>query len=687
MYPPSVLPLLQYIIEVIKRGAPKMKRKLIIFHIMIAIILLLAGCTDKSKPEDRFSQYTKLWNKQNFAQMYDYLSADTKKKITKKQFTERYKKIYKGIEIKDLQVTYKRPEEPPKHDDKEKVKLTYTVSMKTIAGPVHYKYKATLIKEGEDEQENWYINWDPSYIFPQLENGEKVSVEAYPAVRGEIVDRYERGLAMNGTVAEVGIVPEQSTTSTVSQVANLLQMSTTEIDNLLHQSWVQPGYLVPIKKLAPSETWKINQLENIPGVSITEVEERVYPYAEATAHLIGYVGAVSSEDLKKNKGYSATDVIGKRGLEQILESRLKGEPGAKISIHAANGTEKIIAEDKGKEGETIRLTIDAELQKDIYEQYRNEAGSAAAIDPKTGETLALVSSPSFDPNKYVLGISSSEEAALENDPKKPLINRFSSVYTPGSTMKGITSAIALKNGIDPNKAISIQGMQWKKSNWKDHSITRVANPGIPIDMEKALIYSDNIYFAQKALEIGKQDFISGLKDFGFNERLPFDYPVTPSNMGDINSEGRLADSGYGQGQIQMSTLHLAVAYSAFLNKGSMITPRLIEEEKMKPVYWKKNVITAKQANQITDMLKQVVENPKGSAHSLAELDKGLAGKTGTAEMKVAKNSIGTENGWFVSLDTKSSDLIMAWMIENVKGRGGSHLVVDRMKPILDKYVR
>ena len=159
-------------------------------------------------------------------------------------------------------------------------------------------------------------------------------------------------------------------------------------------------------------------------------------------------------------------------------------------------------------------------------------------------------------------------------------------------------------------------MQWKKSNWKDHSITRVANPGIPIDMEKALIYSDNIYFAQKALEIGKQKFTSGLKDFGFEEKLPFDYPITASNIGDINSEGRLADSGYGQGQIQMSTLHLTVAYSAFLNKGNIITPLLIEEEKMKPLLWKKNVITEKQAQQITDMLKQVVEHPKGGAHKL-----------------------------------------------------------------------
>ena len=139
---------------------------------------------------------------------------------------------------------------------------------------------------------------------------------------------------------QVGIVPEQTTEATVSQVANLLHLSTEEINGQLNQSWVQPSYLVPIKKLDPTDSYTINQLANIPGVSVNEAEERVYPYGEATAHLIGYVGEVSAEDLKKNKGYSANDIIGKRGLEQILESRLKGESGAKIYINAENGSGK-----------------------------------------------------------------------------------------------------------------------------------------------------------------------------------------------------------------------------------------------------------------------------------------------------------------------------------------------------------
>ncbi|USK84961.1 penicillin-binding transpeptidase domain-containing protein [Peribacillus asahii] len=667
-----------------------MKKRPFITSMVLTSLLLLTGCTDEPKPEDRFADYTKLWNKQNFEGMYDYLSADAKKEMSEEQFSERYEKIYKGIEMEDLKVEYKLPEELPKHKDEEKVEVTYSVSMETVAGPVEFKNEAILVKEGKDEKENWYIQWGPNYIFPELEEGEKVSVETYPAVRGEIVDRYEHGLAINGTVAQVGIVPEKmgEESAAISQVAKLLNMSVEEIEAELNQSWVQPSYFVPIKKL-PQNDAKIAKLISIPGVSVTEVTERVYPYGAATAHLIGYVGEASAEDLEKlkGKGYTANDVIGKRGLEQLLEERLRGEAGAKIYIKADNGTEKVIAERKGKEGEFIALTIDAELQQDIYKQYNNEAGTAAAINPKTGETLALVSSPSFDPNQYVLGMSSAQQKALEENKDKPLLNRFSSTYAPGSTIKALTASVALKNGVDPNKALSIQGLTWKKSNWKDHSITRVANPGIPIDMKNALIYSDNIYFARQALDLGKDKFTSGLKDFGFEDTLPLEYPIKASSIGDISSEGRLADSGYGQGQVQMSAIHLAATYTAFLNEGNVIAPTLIQKDKMEPTIWKKNVITAKQANQLTGMLKQVVTHPKGSAHSLNDLKLDIAGKTGTAEIKASKNSTGTENGWLVAMDTKSSSLLMAWMIEDVKGRGGSHFVVDRMEPVLKKYIQ
>ncbi|PJN92001.1 NTF2-like N-terminal transpeptidase domain-containing protein, partial [Bacillus sp. mrc49] len=215
--------------------------------------------------------------------MYEYLSPETKKEISADEFAERYEKIYKGIEVDQLKVNYKQPKEEKKHKDGEEVNLAYTVDMSTMAGEVNSDHQATLIKEGEGDQENWYIKWDESYIFPQLKAGEKISVQTYPAIRGEIVDRNERGLAMNGTVSEVGIVPEKMTneTETVKKVAGMLNMSTDEIDKKLTQSWVKPGYFVPIKKMSSDNTAALEKLLAIPGVSVNNTEARIYPYKES----------------------------------------------------------------------------------------------------------------------------------------------------------------------------------------------------------------------------------------------------------------------------------------------------------------------------------------------------------------------------------------------------------------------
>jgi penicillin-binding protein 3 len=671
-----------------------MKKLPLLFSLLAATILLLAGCSDEEpKPEDRLAQYTKLWNDQNFDKMYSFLSSDVKKKLSKKEFTTRYEKIYKDIEAKNLKVTYKKPKEPKDHEDAKKISLPFSVKMDTMAGAVSFKQEADLVREEKDDKANWYIKWNPGLIFDQLEEGEKIGISTSPAIRGEIIDRYERGLALNGTVVEVSVVPEQMAgqeSSALSKLSSLLSMSKQEIEKKLKQPWVKPNLRVPLKKIDPTQTVLIDKASQVPGVSINDVPERVYPYKEATAHLIGYIGPVSAEDLKKlkGKGYTANDTIGKRGLEQILEDRLKGTAGAKIFIKAENGQEKIVAETPAKEGETITLTIDAELQKSIYSQYKkgNDIGSAAALHPLTGETLALVSSPSFDPNKFVLGISQSERVALEKDPKQPLLNRFSSVYAPGSTMKPLTAAIALKNGMDPKKTINVKGKTWRKSNWKDHSITRVHDPGKPTYMQTDLIYSDNIYFAQQALELGTDKFTNGLESFGYEEKLPYVYPITNSKVGTIDREGRLADSGYGQAQTQMSTIHAAATYTMFLNGGNILEPTLIVEggTAQKKV-WKENALNPNQANMLLNMLRQVIDDPDGTPHSASKLGIPLAGKTGTAEMKKTKGENGKENGWFVVMNTKNPKLLMAWMMEDVKGKGGSPYVVEKTKPVLKKY--
>lgn len=244
------------------------------------------------------------------------------------------------------------------------------------------------------------------------------------------------------------------------------------------------------------------------GVLKQDVKGRVYPMGESAAHLIGYVGQITADEMKEREGYSSTDIIGKRGLEQVLEERLKGSNGIKIGIKKKDGSEVVLSEKPVENGENVQLTIDMNLQKSLYTELGGKPGTAAAIDPVTGNTLALVSSPSFDPNQASLGFTADEWKAMEGNKDMPLLTRFKQTYAPGSVMKPLTGAVGLTEGtLTLDETINVKGLQWQKdSSWGGYKVTRVKDPGGPVNFEKAMMYSDNIYFAQQALELGNEKF-------------------------------------------------------------------------------------------------------------------------------------------------------------------------------------
>jgi NTF2-like N-terminal transpeptidase domain./Penicillin-binding Protein dimerisation domain./Penicillin binding protein transpeptidase domain. len=653
---------------------------------MLVFIFLLAGCKkEETGPDDVFAEYVKLWNKQDFSSMYEMLADDVKKEISKDEFVGRYEKIYGDLEVSELKVSFKKPKETEPENGK--IQFPFKVSMNTVAGPIRFDQQAVLKEvQMEDEKTAWKVEWNPGFIFAGMDWGDKIGFHSEQAERGEIVDRNGKGLAVNGEVYEVGIVPSQmegKEEEVKKAVADLLGISVGTIDKALSADWVQPDHYVPLRKFSgDNEALKI-QLEQIPGVQIRKTKARVYPLKEAAAHLIGYVGAVTAEDLEKHKGYSATDVIGKRGLEQVLEDRLKGENGIQITIQKPAGEEMILAEKPVRHGETVRLTIDSDMQKLLYDKFEGKAGTAAAIDPETGETLALVSSPGFDPNEFIFGITNEAYASLEQDPLQPLLNRFSAIHTPGSVMKPLVAAVGLETkAIDGETAMDIRGKKWQKDDsWGGYSVTRVSDPGHPVNLTEALVLSDNIYFAKTALAIGKDNFIQGLKNLGFGEEIPFTYPMKASqvsNDGTIDGDIQLADSGYGQGEVQVNIIHLLSAYSAFINGGNMIKPVLLGEESAGE-YWKEGIIKKETAETVAQALQQVVENPAGTAHSAKMSDLPLAGKTGTAEMaKSSQGGKGTANGWFVAYRTDTKDLMIGMMMEGIQDEG-SKLVVEKVK--------
>ncbi|MFK4996808.1 NTF2-like N-terminal transpeptidase domain-containing protein [Bacillus sp. N9] len=217
------------------------------------------------------------------------------------------------------------------------VQFPLSATMETVAGKVTFDHEATLVKEEIDETTNWYVDWNTTYIFPELDVGDKVSISTTPAKRGDILDKNGIELAETGLALQIGLVPEQmegQEEAIKKNVSKLLGISVEQIDKALNASWVKPNLFVPIKTVAADESELLEKLYAIQAVQSMKTEARIYPLGEAAAHLTGNIGTITAEEIDKypEKNYGSNDVIGKRGLEKVLEDRLRGENGIKIMI-------------------------------------------------------------------------------------------------------------------------------------------------------------------------------------------------------------------------------------------------------------------------------------------------------------------------------------------------------------------
>jgi Cell division protein FtsI/penicillin-binding protein 2 len=670
-----------------------LKYRKALIAIVVVIAAVLAGCSRSQKPEDAFNAYISSWQKKDFKTMYSILSKDSQGSITEQEFINRHQNIYDGIVLTDISI---KPDYPKdlKADKNGEVHISFNVKMTTGAGPVEFTNNAVLVKEKKDKSDIWGIKWSVGMIFPQMVQGDKVVFTPNNAKRGEITDRNGNKLAANGYASSVGIVPGKLSAdknASKAQIAKILGISTESIDKALGASWVADDKFVPITTLSKDDP-RVDSLLKVPGIKVIDKAVRVYPYGESAAHLTGYIGSITAEELKQHKtdGYSESDLIGKAGLEYTFEKRLRGENGGEIDIVDSNGKKKLAVVKKDPvNGEDIKLTIDASVQDAVYKEFNGDAGSAAAVNPKTGEVLALVSSPSYNPNLFILGLSDSQWAALRDDPKKPMSNRFASVYAPGSVFKTITAAIGLKTGaLNPDEKVNIQGKQWQKDgSWGGHYVTRITDPGRPVNLRDALVMSDNIYLAQAALKIGKEKMASEVKNFGIGEQIPFAFIIKNSQIsgdGSVKSDVLLADSGYGQGEVMMSTLHMSLIYSLFANGGNIPAPRLEVKEEAKN--WHEGVVPQNVIDIIKGDLLQVVSASDGTAKELRIAGMNIAAKTGTAELKSDKNDTNaTENGWIVAYNADNPKMVIAMMVEDVKNRNGSHYVAPKVKDVLNRF--
>ena len=656
------------------------KKRNIIIGLIVCVLLMTVVFfvfNHGKSNEQVVTEYFELLKKKDYKQMYQMLDQKTVYTPTQKYFIEKHKEIYDVINPSNIQVKV--------IDEKDNM-VQYQISMDTVAGKVKYKNKIEI--------KNEQIKFNKQLIFDEFADKNKVKVITTQPYRGYILDRNGKYLAKQGNAYSFGLVRGKlNGENDYAQIAKYLETDVETIQKKMSASWIKDDSFVPIKNVSEQVKNQLIQQEilNIKGVKINTISMRVYPYDKITSHIIGYVQNVNSEDLKKhkNEGYTSNSIIGRSGIEATYEKELRGEVGGKIVIvDENNNVIKTVAQKEAKDGKDIRLTIDIDLQQSLYNEYQNDKSASVALNPQTGEVLALVSTPSYSNNDFVLGLSTDKWNALNNDSNQPLMSRYKQTYTPGSTMKPITAAIGLETKtIDPDKDLGAKDKWQKDSSWGNYYVTTLHAPS-PNNLKNAITYSDNVYFARSALTIGKDNLFKYYKNLKIGEKIPFELALNKSQYINKNQKVNdqfIADSGYGQGQILMNPLQLASIYSAFVNNGSIYQPHIVQG---KTKTWIKNIFSKETTKTIKEDLINVIADEKGTGHSIYHDNVTLAGKTGTAEIKQSQSDTsGTELGWFtfMTIDEKQP-LLITTMVEDVKNRGGSGYVVEHTKTPLDLYL-
>ncbi|UXV29635.1 PBP2a family beta-lactam-resistant peptidoglycan transpeptidase MecA1 [Mammaliicoccus sciuri] len=637
--------------------------KKLIIAIVIVIIAVGSGVFFYASKDKKINETIDAIEDKNVKQVFKNSTYQSKNDNGEVEMTDRPIKIYDSLGVKDINIK----DRDIKKISKNKKQVTAKYELQTNYGKINRDVKLNFIKEDKD----WKLDWNQSAIIPGMKKKQSINIEPLKSERGKILDRNNVELATTGTAHEVGIVPNNVSTSDYKVIAEKLDLSESYIKQQTEQDWVKDDTFVPLKTVQDMNQDLKNFVEKY-HLTSQETESREYPLEEATTHLLGYVGPINSEELKQKafKGYKKGAIVGKKGIEKLYDKDLQNKDGYRVTImDDQNKVIDTLIEKKKKDGKDIKLTIDARVQKSIYNNMKDDYGSGTAIHPQTGELLALVSTPSYDVYPFMNGMSDEDYKKLTEDDKEPLLNKFQITTSPGSTQKILTAMIGLNNKtLDGKTSYKINGKGWQKDkSWGDYNVTRYEVVNGDIDLKQAIESSDNIFFARVALELGSKKFEEGMKRLGVGEDIPSDYPFYNAQISNKNLDNEilLADSGYGQGEILINPVQILSIYSALENKGNVNAPHVLKGTKNK--VWKKNIISQENIKLLTDGMQQVVN--KTHREDIYRSYANLVGKSGTAELKMKQGETGQQIGWFISYDKDNPNMMMAINVKDVQDKG------------------
>lgn len=477
----------------------------------------------------------------------------------------------------------------------------------------------------------------------------RVSLRALPPTRGLIFDQQGRVLAENRPAYRLVIVPERTPelASTLASIGQLIDLSDGDIQRFERQRQRSRRFQpIALKNnLNPKEVSTLAaHRHRLPGVEVEPYLTRHYPYGELFAHVLGYVGRIDSDDIRRlgPDRYRATSHVGRIGIEQAYESRLHGEPGVeKVETNAQGRVVRVVERQGANHGEDLTLSLDLDWQRAAVEALGDKAGAIVVMDIDTGAVRALVSKPAFDPNWFVNGISETNYRALLANPRQPLFNRFlQGEYEPGSTIKPFLALAGLAEGvITPDQRMFSQGWFELDGQGRRYRDWRREGHGW-VDLKKALAESVNVYFYELAVELGITRMAKELAMFGFGQPTGIDLlgegdGLLPTRTwkqaiyGEPWFPGETVITGIGQGFVVATPLQLAYATALLAGQGVSPPPYLVEASApIQRVAHETNDWSA-----VFDGMAEVIHGPTGTARAVAPtVPVRFAGKTGTAQV-------------------------------------------------------
>ena len=499
----------------------------------------------------------------------------------------------------------------------------------------------------------FYLQVIKSDKYSALSDKNRLKFMIIPAERGKIFDRANQEITSTTRKFRLILSPyEIKNLSTIRPIVEKvldrpLNFTDEELKRkLLKRSKNEP--LILEENIAWKDLVKVNeQIEILPGIDVAESSVRVYLQGEATSHVTGYISTPTEEELEKLELPFFNDLkIGKCGLELSFDSHLRGEPGARkaeVNVHGRFVRE--IAKKEATPGQNLQTTIDLGLQTFIHQLFKqkNINGSAVVMNVKTGEVLALYSSPTFDPNQFIDGVSKDYWNALNADPQHPLTNNAISVmYPPGSTFKPITALAGLAHGIDPHKKFFCSG----EFVVGDRTF-RCWKPGGHgnIDLVQAISQSCNPYFYNIGQTIGIESIAAMARKMGYGTKTNIELPFELNGLiPDIEWKKKVKKSAWfkgdtinvsiGQGDVLITPMQLAMLVSRIAT-GKQIFPKLIMD---KTIDYPELDLNPEHLALVRKGMEFAVNDPLGAAsrHSLKDQKINFAGKTGTAQVAALK---------------------------------------------------